>query len=113
MYMGVLHENLSCDHVSSVPIEPIRVALSVARLTREPRSRARYQVRLYTFVSTPADPRRAVVSYWQKFVHLVVVNSLGGLRLPRNSVVRLTDRPEMTITVYLGRRAKTQLYLLL
>ena len=90
----------SCDHVSSVPVEPIRVAQSAARLTQEQRSRASH---LHTFVSTPADPRRAVVSYWQKYVHLVVVNSLGGLRLPRNSVLRLTDRPEMTITVYLGR----------
>ena len=42
MYMGVIHENLSCDHVSSVPIEPIRVALSIACQTQEPRSRARY-----------------------------------------------------------------------
>ena len=30
--------------------------------------------------------------------HLVLVNGLGGLSLPRNSVVRLTDRPDMTIT---------------
>ena len=41
MYMRVLHVNLSCDHVPSVPVEPIRVALSIARLTQEPRSRAR------------------------------------------------------------------------
>ena len=36
-----------------------------------------------------ADSSRAVVSHWQKGVHLVLVNRLG--RLPRNSVVRLTD----------------------
>ena len=36
-------------------------------------------------------------------MHLVVVDSLGGLRLPLYNVVRFTDRPEMTITVYLGR----------
>ena len=103
MYVGVLHENLSCGHVSSVPVEPIRVALSVVRLTQEPRSRARYPVRLHTFVVTPADPRKAVVIYWRKYVHLLVVNSLGGLRLPRKCVVRLTDRPEITIPVYFGR----------
>ena len=103
MHMSVLHVNLSCDHVSSVPIEPIRVTLSVARLTQEPRFRARYPVQLHTFVSTPADSRRAVISYRRKYVRLVMVNSLGGLRLPRNSVVGLTDPPVMTITLYLGR----------
>ena len=29
---------------------------------------------------------------------------LGGLSLPRKSVVRLTDRPDMTLDVYRGRR---------
>ena len=28
---------------------------------------------------------------------------LGGLSLPRKSVVRLTDRPDMTLDVYRGR----------
>ena len=31
------------------------------------------------------------------------VNRLGGLSLPRKSVVRLTDRPNMTLDVYRGR----------
>ena len=39
-----------------------------------------------------ADSSRAVVSIWQKNVHLVLVNCLGGLSLPRKSVSRLTDR---------------------
>ena len=47
------------------------------------------------------DPRRAVVSYWRKYVHEVLVNRLGGQSLPRKSVVRLTDRPDMTLDVYL------------
>ena len=34
----------------------------------------------------------------------VLVNSLGGLSLPRNSVVRLTDRPNMTLAVYRGHK---------
>ena len=49
-------------------------------------------------------PRRAVVSYWRKYVHEVLVNRLGGLSLPRKSVVRLTDRPDMTLDVYRGRK---------
>ena len=40
---------------------------------------------------------------WQKYVHKVLVNHLGGLSLPRKSVVRLTDRPDMTLDVYRGR----------
>ena len=47
--------------------------------------------------------RRAVVSYWGKYVHEVLVNRLGGQSLPRKSVVRLTDRPDMTLDVYRGR----------
>ena len=30
--------------------------------------------------------------------------ALGGLSLPRKSVVRLTDRPDMTLDVYRGRK---------
>ena len=33
-------------------------------------------------------------------MHEVLVNHLGGLSLPRKSVVRLTDRPDMTLDVY-------------
>ena len=38
----------------------------------------------------------------------VHVNRLGGLSLPRKSVVRLTDRPDMTLDVYRGRKTITQ-----
>ena len=38
----------------------------------------------------------------------VLVKRLGGLSLPRKSVVRLTDRPEMTLNVYRGRKTTTQ-----
>ena len=38
----------------------------------------------------------------------VQVNPLGGLSLPRKSVVRLTDRPNMTLDVYRGRKTTTQ-----
>ena len=72
------------------------------------RSWVRYPVWPPTFVSPSADSRRAVVSYWQKYVHEVLVNHLGGLSLPRKSVVRLTDRPDMIIYVYRGRKTTTQ-----
>ena len=36
------------------------------------------------------------------------VNRLGGLSLPRKSVVRLTDRPDMTLDVYRGRKTTKQ-----
>ena len=42
-----------------------------------------------------------------KYVHEVPVNRLGGLSLPRKSVVRLTDRPDMTLDVYRGRKTTT------
>ena len=89
MYLSVLHVNLSGDHVSSDLIEPIRVVLSVERLTQEPMSRARYVVRLHTSVSTSADSRGAIVIYWRKNVRMVVDNSLEGLSLPRNRVIGL------------------------
>ena len=54
---------------------PGRVAQSVARLTQEP------EVRPFscTVVSSSADSRRVVASYWRKYVHLVLVNRSGGL----------------------------------
>ena len=36
-------------------------------------------------------------------MHEVLANCLGGLSLPRKSVVRLTDHPDMTLDVYRGR----------
>ena len=41
-------------------------------------------------------------------MHEVLVNRLGGLSLPRKSVVRLTDRPDMTLDVYDGRKTTMQ-----
>ena len=40
-------------------------------------------------------------------MHEVLVNRLGGLSLPRKSVIRLTDRPDMTLDVYHGRKTTT------
>ena len=41
-------------------------------------------------------------------MHKVLVNRLGGLSLPRKSVVRLTDRPDMTLDVYRGCKTTNQ-----
>ena len=41
-------------------------------------------------------------------MHEVLVNRLGGLSLPRKTVVRLTDRPDMTLDVYRGRKTTIQ-----
>ena len=40
-------------------------------------------------------------------MHEILVNRLGGLSLPM-SVVRLTDRPNMTLDVYRGRKRTQQ-----
>ena len=58
-------------------------------------------VRLIPGLATYSE---AVVSYWQKYVHEVLVNCLGGLSMPRKSVVRLTDCPDMTLDVYHGHK---------
>ena len=41
-------------------------------------------------------------------MHEVLVNRLGGLSLPRKTAVRLTDRPDMTLDVYRGRKTTIQ-----
>ena len=41
-------------------------------------------------------------------MHEVLVNCLGGLSLPRKSVVRLIDRPDMTLDVYSGCKTTMQ-----
>ena len=41
-------------------------------------------------------------------MHEVLVNGLGGLSLPRKSVVRLTDRPDMALDVWRGRKTRIQ-----
>ena len=58
--------------------------------------------------SSSAESRVTVASYWRKYVHEVLANRLGSLSLPRKSVVRLTDRPDMTLDVYRGRKTTTQ-----
>ena len=93
---------------------PGRVAQSVGHLTRKLGVLGSIPGLATTFVSPSAFSRKAVVSYWRKYVHEVLVNRLGGLSLPTKSVVRLTDRPDMNLDVYRGRNItmqQQQLYL--
>ena len=63
------------------------------------------------FVSCYTESRKlskTIISYWGKYVHLVLVNRLGDLLLSRNSVVRFADHSDMTVAVYHGRKTTTQ-----
>ena len=81
-----------------------RVVLSVARLTHKPEVPGSIHGLTTFFVFPSADLEGQFVSYWRKNVYLVLFNRLGGLSMPRDSVVRLdtTDPPDMTIVVYRG-----------
>ena len=88
-------------------IEAVTIYFAISSLWIQG-SWVRYPVWPHTFVSPSSFSRRAVVSYWQKYVHEVLVNRLGGLSLPRKSVVRLIDRPDITLDVYRGRKTIIQ-----
>ena len=88
--------------------QPGRVAQSVGHLTRKSGVLGSIPGLATYFRFFFRFSRRAVVSYWRKYVHEVLVNRLGGLSLPRKSVVRLTDRPDMTLDVYRGRKTTMQ-----
>ena len=95
---------------------PGRVAQSVGHLTRKSEILGSIPgLATYFRFSPPppADSRGAVVSYWRQYVHDVLGSRLGDLSLPRKSVVRLTDRPDMTLDVYRGCKTTTTSMLLL
>ena len=88
---------------------PDRVAQSVGHLTRKSGVPGSIPgLATYFRFSFRFFKKKPVVSYWRKYVHEVLVNRLGGLSLPRKSVVRLTDRPDMTLDVYRGRKTTVQ-----
>ena len=87
---------------------PGRVGQSVGYLTCRSRVLGSIPGLATYFRFSFAFSRRAVVSYWRKYVHEVLVNRLGGLSLSRKSVVRCTDRPDMTLDVYRGRKTTLQ-----
>ena len=95
--MGTIQGEQLCHLFFFFFYQPGRVAQSVVRLTQEP----------HTSVPPSADSNSAVVSYLQKYAHEVLINRSGGLSLTRKSVVRLTDRPDMTLDVYRGRKTAT------
>ena len=88
--------------------QPGRVAQSVGHLTRKSGVLGSIPGLATYFRSPSAFSRRAVVSYWRKYVHKVLINRFGDLSLPRKSVDRLTDRPDMTLDVYRGRKTTIQ-----
>ena len=90
-------------------ILPGRVAQSEGHLTRKSEVLGLLP-RQHTFVSPSIGSRRAVVSYWRKYVHEALVNRSGGLKVGRKTVSlpRLTGRPDMTLDVYHGRKTTTQ-----
>ena len=49
-----------------------------------------------------------LIHTWWKYVCEVLVNRLGGLSLPRKSMVRLAGSPDMTIAVFHGCNTTTQ-----
>ena len=89
-------------------MQPGRVAQSVGHLSRKSGVLGSIPGLATYFRFSFRFSRSAVVSFWRKCVHEVLFNRLGGLSLPRKSVVRLTDRPDMTIDVYRGRKTTTQ-----
>ena len=87
--------------------KPGRVVQSEARLTKRARG-PRLDTRSSFLLSFPLPlNQEGQITYWRKYVHLLLVNCLGSLSMPRNSVLRLTDRPDMTLAVYRGRKATT------
>ena len=93
-----------CDLLPTPTRAPAGLRSAVSRAW----SGVRYRVWPHTFVSPSAESRRAVVSYWRKYVHEVLVYRLGGLSLPRKSAVRLTDHPDVTLDVYRGHKTTIQ-----
>ena len=94
-------------HPFSVSLMPGRVAQPVGHLIHKPEVLGSIPG-LATYFRFFFRSRGAVVSYWRKYVQGVLVNHLVGLSLPRKSVVRLTDRPHMTLDVYRGHKTTTQ-----
>ena len=78
MYVSVL--NVSCDHIYSVPIALGRVAQSVACLTQEPEVTGSIPGPVTFFLVSPSvDSRKAAVSYWRQYRHLVSVTEIVWL----------------------------------
>ena len=81
----IVFTNNIVDHITpykrslSFPQAGPRSAVGRAPDSLSQGSWVRYTAWQHTFVSPSADLRGAVVSYWRKYVHGVLVNRLGGL----------------------------------
>ena len=84
-------------------MKPGSVAKSAANLTANPGvvgTSPSPASQLHEIIPTAILPLPLIqeghfVSYWRKDMHLVLVNRLGGLRLPRTNTISLTDRHYM------------------
>ena len=88
-------------------MQPGRVAQSVGHLTRKSGVLGSIPGLATYFRFSFRFFKKGSCQLLRKYVHKVLVNRLGGLSLPRKSVVRLTDRPDMT-DVYRGRKTTMQ-----
>ena len=88
--------------------QPGRVAQSVGHLTRKSgvlgstpglATYFRFSFRFF---------KKGSCQLLSKVCARILVNRLRGLSLPRKSVVSLTDRPDMTLHVYRGRKTTIQ-----
>ena len=77
----------SLSRIFTMDSQPSCLGQLVERLAQEPEVSGSIPGPA-AFVSASADSRRAVVSYWRKYLHIVLVNSIGGQSLSRSSVVR-------------------------
>ena len=90
----------------NIPWEPGRVAQLVGHLT--------HKSEVLDSIPGLATYFRFSFRWFKKgscqllYVQEVLVNRLGGLSLPRKSVVRLTDGPDMTLDAYHGRKTTQQ-----
>ena len=75
-----------------------RVAQSVGHMTRKSEALgSMLALATFTFVLLPLI-LGAIISYWRKYVHEVLVNRLGGLSLTRKSVASRYDRRCLPLT---------------
>ena len=88
--------------------EPGHVAQSVGHLTRKSGVLGSIPGLATYFRFSFCFFKKGSCQLLAKVCHEVLVNRLGGLSLPRKSVVRSTDRPDMTLDVYHGRKTTMQ-----
>ena len=98
---------LSCFPGKCSPVKPGQAAHSVACLTQEPEVPGSILGPTTYFHFSFHPLKKDSCQLKGKVCHEVLINRLGGLSLPRKSVVRLIDHPDMTIDVYHGCKTTT------